>query len=90
MLLLAFKLPSYLFGNTRGTSVMHENAKYVCFIYMQPQREKFKSVQLKIKQVSYILMCYRLKNLNYDAFLTLKIAFILAKSVYCVELWLFI
>ena len=33
---------------------MHEQAKFVCFIYMQPQKVKFKSVQINIKQVSYI------------------------------------
>ena len=32
---------------------MHENAKCVCFIYMQPQKLKFKSVQINMKQVSY-------------------------------------
>ena len=45
MLWLCFKLPSCLFGNTRGTSVMQEKAQFVCFIYMQPQKVKFKSVQ---------------------------------------------
>ena len=53
MLWLCFKLPSCLFGNTRNTSVMHEKAKLVCFIYMQPQKVKFKSVQIYMKQVSY-------------------------------------
>ena len=33
---------------------MHEQATFVCFIYMQPQKVKFKSVQINIKQVSYI------------------------------------
>ena len=55
MLLLCFKLPSCLFGNTRDTSVMHEKAKCVCFIYMQPQKVKFKSVQINMKQVSYLI-----------------------------------
>ena len=55
MLWLCFKLPYYLFGNTRDTSVMHEKAKFVCFIYMQPQKVKFKSVQINTKQVSYNL-----------------------------------
>ena len=32
---------------------MHERAKSVCFIYMQPQKVKFKSVQINMKQVSY-------------------------------------
>ena len=32
---------------------MHENAKFVCFIYMQPQKVKFKSVQINMKHVSY-------------------------------------
>ena len=45
MLWLCFKLPSCLFGNTRDTSVLYENAKCVCFINMQPQKVKFKSVK---------------------------------------------
>ena len=49
---LCFELPSCLFGNTRDTSVMHEKAKFVCFIYMQPHKMKFKSVQINMKQVS--------------------------------------
>ena len=32
-------------------SVMHEKTKCVCFIYMQPQKKKFKSVQINVKQV---------------------------------------
>ena len=32
---------------------MHE--KFVCFNYMQPQKVKFKSVQINMKQVSYIV-----------------------------------
>ena len=43
-----------LFCNTRDTSVMHEKAKFVCFINMQPQKMKFKSFQLTMKQVLYI------------------------------------
>ena len=53
MLWLCFKLPSCLFGNTRDTSVMHEKVKCVCFIYMQAQKVKFKSVQINMKHVSY-------------------------------------
>ena len=53
MLLLCFKLPSCLLGNTRDTSVMYEKAKFVCFILMQPQKVKFKFVQINTKQVSY-------------------------------------
>ena len=34
---------------------MHEKAKFVCFIYMQSQKVKFKSVQINMKQVSYII-----------------------------------
>ena len=30
-------LPFCLFGNTSDTSVIYEKAKFVCFIYMQPQ-----------------------------------------------------
>ena len=32
---------------------MHENAKFVCFIYMQPEKVKFKSVQVNMKHVLY-------------------------------------
>ena len=49
-----FKLSSCLLGNTRDTFVMHEKTKYVCFIYMQPQKVKFKFVQINMKQVSYL------------------------------------
>ena len=30
---------------------MHEKAKFVCFIYMQQQKEKFKSVQISMQWV---------------------------------------
>ena len=40
--------------HTRDTSVTHEKAKYVCFNNMQPHKVKFKSVQINMKQVSYI------------------------------------
>ena len=53
MLWLRFKLPSCVFGNTRDMSVMHEKSKLVCFIYMQLQKVKFKSVQIIMKQISY-------------------------------------
>ena len=53
MLWLYYKLPSVLFGNTRDMSVMHEKAKFVYFNYMQPQKVKFKSVQINKKHVSY-------------------------------------
>ena len=33
---------------------MHEKAKCVCLNYMQPQKVKLKSVQINVKQVSYI------------------------------------
>ena len=55
MLWQCYKLPSGLFGNTKDTSVMHEKAIFVCFNYMQPQKVKFKSVQINMKHVSYIL-----------------------------------
>ena len=54
MLYLCFKLPSCLFGNTRDTSVMHDKVTFVCFDYMQLQKVKFKSVQINMKQVSYM------------------------------------
>ena len=47
-------MPSGLFGITRNTSVMHEKAKFVCFNKKQPQKMKFKSVQINMKHVSYI------------------------------------
>ena len=34
-------------------TVMYEKAKFVYFIYMQPQKVKFKYVQINMKQVSY-------------------------------------
>ena len=34
---------------------MHKKAKFVCFMYMQPQKRKFKSVQINMKHVSYII-----------------------------------
>ena len=40
MLCLCFKLPSCLLGFTRDTSVMHEKAKFVCFISMQPKKSE--------------------------------------------------
>ena len=54
MLWLCYKLPFGLFGNTSDTSVMHEQAKFDYFNYMQPQKVKFKSVQINMKHVSYI------------------------------------
>ena len=51
VLWLCFKL-SYLIGNTRDKSIMYEKAKCVCFIYMQPQKVKFKYVQINMKHVS--------------------------------------
>ena len=36
---------------------MHEKAKFVCFNYMQPQKVKFKSVQINMKHVLYINQC---------------------------------
>ena len=32
---------------------MHEKAKFVCLIYIQPQKVKFKSVEINMKHVSY-------------------------------------
>ena len=36
---------------------MHEKAKFACFNYMQPQKVKFKSVQINMKHVSYVMYC---------------------------------
>ena len=46
MLWLYFKLPSGLFGNTRDTSVMREKINFVCLVNVQPQKMRFKSVQI--------------------------------------------
>ena len=35
---------------------MHEKAKFVSFIYMQPQKVNFKSVQINMKHVSYVFI----------------------------------
>ena len=56
MLWLWFKLPSCIFGNTRETSVMHEKAKFICFIYMQPQKVNIKYVQINMKHLLYVDM----------------------------------
>ena len=53
MLWLCFILHSCLFGNIRNTFVLHEKTNGVCFNYMQPQKVKFESVQINMKQVSY-------------------------------------
>ena len=71
MLWLRFKLPSCVFGNTRDTSVMYKKAKLVCFIYMQQQKVKFKSVQINMKQVSYYNFKFTLHHNgvgDYDCF----------------------
>ena len=47
MLWSLFKLSSCLFGNTRDTSVMHEKAKCVCFIYMQLQKNEIQNCSNK-------------------------------------------
>ena len=52
MLWLCFKLPSRLFGNNQGR-VCYARKSKVFFIYLQPQKVKFKSVQINMKQVSY-------------------------------------
>ena len=38
-------------GNNRDTSVIHEKAKLVCFIYMHSDKVKFEYVQINMKQV---------------------------------------
>ena len=62
MLKLCFKLPSCLFGDNRDMSFKHEKAKCVSFIYMQPQKVKFKSVQINMKQVSYYHILFKMVN----------------------------
>ena len=49
-----FKLPFCLFGHTKpDMSVIYEKAKFVSFIYMQPQKVKFRPVQINMK-VEYL------------------------------------
>ena len=72
MLWLCYKLPSGLFGNTRDTSFMHEKAKFVCFNYMQPQKVKFKSVQINMKHVSYASNLYI--HIESASFIILKLS----------------
>ena len=62
MLWLCFKLSFCLLGNTKDTSVMHEKAKFIGFIYMQPQKVKLNFVQINMKQVSYILHIFKLTD----------------------------
>ena len=45
--------PFCLFDHIRDTSVIYEKAKLVSFIYMQPYKVKFKSVQINMKLASY-------------------------------------
>ena len=59
MLWLCYKLPPGLFGNIRDTSFMHEKVKLVCFNHMQPQKVKFKSVQINMKHVSYMVKPFK-------------------------------
>ena len=35
---------------------MHEKTKFVCFNYMQPQKMKFKSVEMNMRQVSWYIV----------------------------------
>ena len=35
---------------------MHEKIKFVCFNYMQPQKMKFKSVEMNMRQVSWYIV----------------------------------
>ena len=53
MLRLFFKLLFQIFDRTSDMPVVYEKAKFVCFIYMQTQKMKFKFVQINMKQVSY-------------------------------------
>ena len=69
---LCFKLPSCLFVNNRDTFDMHEKAIFVCFVYMQPQKVKFKYVQINMKQVSYFDNCLSYKI----AILHIKLTFV--------------
>ena len=61
---------------------MHEKAKCVCFIHMQVQKMKFKSVQINMKQVSYKSMNNRL-YLSHHIKITLKSHFAREKVRFC-------
>ena len=37
---------------------MYDKTTFLCFTYMQPQKLKFKSVQINMKQVSYMSNIY--------------------------------
>ena len=49
MLWICLKLSSCLFGNTRDKSVMHENVKFVCFNYIQLQKNEIQICSNKHK-----------------------------------------
>ena len=50
-----YKLPFFLFANTLEPSVTIKKAKCACFIiYMQQQKVWFTSVQINMKQISYM------------------------------------
>ena len=56
VLCLCFKYPCCLLGHNMDMYVINEKSKLVCFIYMQPQTLKFKSVQINMKHVSYTII----------------------------------
>ena len=65
---------------------MHEQAKFVCFIYMQPRKMKFKFVQINMKQVSYIhffLKCLLLHQVNVLAHLLCHATYFTALNKCC-------
>ena len=68
-----FKLPFCLFGHTKDVSVIYEKAKFVCFINMQSQKMKFKSVLINMKHVSYYRFSRFLKDPFFPDYLILKL-----------------
>ena len=65
MVWICLKLPFCLFGNPSDTTVIN-----LFFIYMQPQKVKFTSVQINMKQV---LSYYMTKQSQSFAFIPLKV-----------------
>ena len=64
---------------------MHEKAKIVCFIYMQTQKMKFKSVQINMKQVSYII-----ENLEFVIIIWRNLSLIEINLYYMIQVRLYV
>ena len=64
---------------------MQEKAKFVCFIYMQPQKVKLKSVQILMKQVSYC----RVLQVDFRPSLMIKLPIVIKIFVLSIFKWPF-